>query len=403
MSEEYNALLHNSTWDLIPFHPSQNIIGCKWVFRIKRNPDGSIARYKARLVAKGFHQRPGVDFTETFSPVVKPTTIRLILSLATTKGWQLRQLDVNNAFLQGSLSEDVFMQQPPGFTHPQYPQHVCKLRKAIYGLRQAPRAWYTQLSSFLTSVGFLHSKSDTSLFLRHHHGNTMYILVYVDDIIVTGNNPISIQAFIKQLAARFSLKDFGPLSYFLGVEATFTSSGLLLSQRKYIQDLLLKTNMQDANAVTTPISTSGSLKLSDGSPTTEPTQYRQVVGSLQYLALMRPDISFAVNKLSQFMHQPSTLHWSAVKRLLRYLKGTLNHGLFFRKHSPLCLHAFADANWAGNLDDRTSTSRYIIFLGGHPISWSSKKQKTVARSTTEAEYRVIAATTAKLNWITNLL
>ena len=152
MCDEYDALLHNSTWTLVPFHHTQNIIGCKWVFRIKRNPDGSVARYKARLVAKGFHQRPGVDFTETFSPVVKPTTIRLILSLAISKGWHIRQLDVNNAFLQGSLTEDVFMQQPPGFVHPQYPRHVCKLQKAIYGLRQAPRAWYNELGSFLTSI-----------------------------------------------------------------------------------------------------------------------------------------------------------------------------------------------------------------------------------------------------------
>ena len=196
MCEEYDALLHNSTWTLVPSHPAQNIIGCKWVFRIKRNPDGSVARYKARLVAKGFHQRPGVDFTETFSPVVKPTTIRLILSLAISRGWNLRQLDVNNAFLQGTLTEDVFMQQPPGFVHHQYPRHVCKLQKAIYGLRQAPRAWYTELGSFLISIGFINSKSDTSLFLRQHHGNTIYLLVYVDDIIVTSNDPLEIQTFL---------------------------------------------------------------------------------------------------------------------------------------------------------------------------------------------------------------
>ena len=234
-------------------------------------------------------------------------------------------------------------------------------------------------------------------------GNTIYLLVYVDDIIVTSNDPLEVQTFLNQLADRFSLKDLGPLSYFLGMEATFTSSGLFLSQRKYIQDLLSKTNMQDAKVVATPLSTGESLKLCDGSPTTDSTQYRQVLGSLQYLALTRPDISFAVNKLSQYMHQPSAIHWSAVKRILRYLKGTLNHGLFLRKTTQLHLHAFADADWAGNFDDRTSTSGYVIFLGSNPISWSSKKQKTVARSTTEAEYRAIATTAAELNWITNLL
>ena len=225
----------------------------------------------------------------------------------------------------------------------------------------------------------------------------------MDDIIVTGNDPLKTQAFLKHLADRFSLKDLGTLSYFLGVEATFTSSGLFLSQRKYIQDLLSKANMQDAKEVTTPLSTSESLKLCDGSPATDSTQYRQVLGSLQYLALTRPDISFAVNKLSQFMHRPSTTHWSAVKRILRYLKGTLNHGIFLRKNTSLHLHAFADADWAGNFDDRTSTSGYIVFLGATPISWSSKKQKTVARSTTEAEYRAVATAAAELNWVTNLL
>ncbi|URD92505.1 Retrotransposon protein [Musa troglodytarum] len=200
-----------------------------------------------------------------------------------------------------------------------------------------------------------------------------------------------------------SITPRGPLSYFLGVEATFTSSGLLLSQRKYIQDLLSKTNMQDAKEVITPLSTNESLKLYDGSPVSDATQYRQVLGSLQYLALTRPDISFAVNKLSQFMHQLSTTHWSAVKRILRYLKGTLHHGMFLRKHTPLNLHTFVDVNWAGNFNDRTSTSGYIIFLGANPINWSSKKQKIVARSTTEAEYRAIAITTTELNWVTNLL
>ncbi|KAK0580290.1 hypothetical protein LWI29_000376 [Acer saccharum] len=403
MSSEYDALAKNGTWDLIPSHPSQNVVGCKWIFRIKRHPDGSVARYKARLVAKGFHQRPGVDFHDTFSPVVKPVTVRLILTIAVTNGWPLRQLDVNNAFLQGTLTDDVYMIQPPDFIDSTKPQHVCKLKKAIYGLRQAPRAWYTELRNFLLAVGFLNSTCDASLFIRQRPGTTLYLLVYVDDIIVTGSSDSQVRDFIATLALRFSLKDLGLLSFFLGVEAHRTSHGLYLSQQQYIRDLLVKANMFDAKPVSTPLSLTESLKLNDGSAPTDATQYRQVLGSLQYLSLTRLDISFAVNKLSQFMHKPTTTHWNAVKRVLRYLRGSLAHGLLLSRSSPLNLHAFADADWAGDPDDRRSTTAYIVFLGSTPISWSSKKQHTVARSSTEAEFRAIASATAELNWLGHLL
>ncbi|KAH9715895.1 hypothetical protein KPL71_021241 [Citrus sinensis] len=248
MSDEINALLKNGTWVLVPATDSHNIIECKWVFCSKRNPDGTIARYKARLVAKGFHQRPGLDFQETFSPIIKPTTIRLILSLALSYRWKIRQLDVNNAFLHGTLGEEVFMQQPPGFVDSTYPSHVCKLQKAIYGLKQAPRAWYTELKNFLLSYGFENSQSDTSLFIYKS------------------------------------------------------------TNHKYICDLLTKTNLAGAKEVTTPLSTSQPLCLNDGSPLSDATQYRQVIGRLQYLALTRPDISFTVNKLAQFMHQLTETH-----------------------------------------------------------------------------------------------
>ena len=185
MSHEFNALIQQQTWDLVPRPQNKNLVGCKWVFRIKRKADGDIEKYKARLVAKGFHQRPGLDYTQTFSPVVKPITVWLVLSLALQHDWPLRQLDVNNAFLHDTLTEEVYMQQPPGFTHPDKPHHVCRLRKSIYGLKQAPRAWYQTLRKFLCSYGFVNSKSDSSLFIMQSHGTILYILVYVDDIIVT--------------------------------------------------------------------------------------------------------------------------------------------------------------------------------------------------------------------------
>ncbi|KAH9684435.1 retrovirus-related pol polyprotein from transposon RE2 [Citrus sinensis] len=411
MSEEYDALVRNGTWELVPPDGITNLVGCKWIFRIKRHSDGSLDRFKARIVAKGFHQRPGVDYHETFSPVVKPTTVRLVLSIAVSNGWSLRQLDINNAFLQGRLSEHVYMAQPPGFVDSDCPTYVCKLHKAIYGLKQAPRAWYYELRQFLVHSGFTNSHSDTSLFVLNTGRHVLFLLVYVDDIIVTGNSDDLVSQFVDCLAQRFSLKDLGSLSYFLGVEVVPHRRGILLSQRRYIQDLLKRTHMADATPVLTPLPTnSSSLTITSGTPLSDPSQFRAVVGSLQYLSLTRPDISFAVNKMAQFMHQPTDEHWVLVKRILRYLCGTLDKGLLLHRESPLslhgfsdALHAFSDADWAGNKDDYSSTSAYLVYLGRNLISWSSKKQQTVARSSTEAEYRSVAATAAELRWVCSLL
>nr|CAN68480.1 hypothetical protein VITISV_007280 [Vitis vinifera] len=373
MSEEYDALVRNGTWELVSPTGITNLVGCKWVFRIKRNSDGSIDRFKACLVAKGFHQRPGVDYLETFSPVIKPTTMILVLSIAVSNGWSLRQLDVNNAFLQGTISETVYMAQPPGFIDADKPTHVCKLHKAIYGLKQAPRTWYHELCQFLVDFGFKNSHSDTSLFVLHAGTNLLYLLVYVDDIIITGNSDDLVSQVVECLAQRFSLKDLGPLSYFLGVEVVHHRHGLLLSQRRYIKDLLTRTNMQAIKPIHTPLPTSSSfIKLSSGSPLSDPTKYRTVVGNLQFVSLTRSDISFAVNKMSQFMHQPTDEHWTLVKRILCYLSGTINDGLLLHRTLPLSLHAFSDSIHAFSDAD-----------------W--------------AEYHSIAATAAELCWVCSLL
>ncbi|GJX90447.1 retrovirus-related pol polyprotein from transposon TNT 1-94 [Tanacetum coccineum] len=256
-------------------------------------------------------------------------------------------MDVNNAFFHGTLHEDVYMVQPPGYVHQQYPNHICKLRKALYGLKQAPRAWYTELKTFLLDFGFQKSLADASLFIYNRHGITAYFLVYVDDIVLTGSHNEFLDHFVDKLSSKFSIKDIGTLHHFLGVEVIFTSHGLFLSQHRHITDLLEHFHMDGAKDVITPLRSDDTLSLVDGSKLVDPTPYCRLVGSLQYLAITRPDVSFAVNRLSQYMHAPTQLHWQSLKRVLRYLKGTVHHGLFLKHGSPLTLTGFSDSDWGG--------------------------------------------------------
>ncbi|GJW51190.1 putative RNA-directed DNA polymerase [Tanacetum coccineum] len=419
MKKEYDALMKNGMWSLVPRASNTNVVDGKWVYRLKRDKNGAITRYKARFVAKGFRQQPGIDFHETFSPVVKSTTIRAVLSLAVTNDWPLRQLDIQNAFLHGNLKEQVYMKQPPGFIDPQRPNHVCLLHKSLYGLKQAPRAWFERLSKALFDLGFKGSKTDPSLFIYSRGDTLLYILVYVDDIIVTGNNKGTIDNIICQLGSAFALKDLGPLNYFLGIEIVPHVSGILLSQKKYILELLQSAGLSNCNPVSSPMVTSSSLSLDDSTAFSNPVKYRQVVGSLQYVTLSRPDIAFAVNKVCQYMHAPTENHWSAVKRILRYLHGTVEHGMLIRRSSgstlqaftdvlwkgnpDTSLEAFSDADWAGDSDDRRSTGGFAIYLGSNLISWTARKQRTVSRSSTEAEYKALADTVAELTWLQALL
>ena len=312
-------------------------------------------------------------------------------------------MDVNNAFLNGALTKTVFMAQPPGFKDLSKPNHVCRLKKAIYGLKQAPRAWYTTLQNAILQLGFHSSKADSSLFIYSQGSNLCYFLVYVDNLVITGNNSILVANIIKQLGDMFSLKDMGSLHFFLGIEVIPTRAGLFLSQHKYVCDLLANTSMSGAKDVSTPLSITHSLQLIDGTAVVDSSEFRRIIRRLQYLSLTRSDISFAVNKLSQFMHKPTTNHWTTTKRLLCYLKKTIFHGIQIYKAGLPILRTYFDADWARNVDDRTSTSAYISFLGSNPISYSSKKQRAVARSTTEAEYRALANVASETMWLSTLL
>ncbi|GJW20212.1 putative RNA-directed DNA polymerase [Tanacetum coccineum] len=386
MKEEYDALIKNGTWSLVPRASNTNVVDGKWVYRLKRDKNGAITCYKARFVAKVFRQQPGIDFHETVSLVVKSTTIRAVLSLAVTNNWPLRQLDVHNAFLHGNLKEQVYMKQPLGFIDPQRPNHVCLLHKSLYGLKQAPRAWFELLSKALFNLG---------------------------------NNKGTIDNIISQLGSDFALKDLGPLNYFLGIEIVPHVSSILLSQKKYILKLLQSGGLSNCNLVSYPIVTPSSLSLDDSATFSNPVKYRQVVGSLQYVNLSRHDITFAVNKVCQYMHASTENHWFTVKRILRYLHGTVEHGMLIRRSSgsilqaftsvlwkcnhDTSLEAFSDADWTGDSDDRRSTGGFSIYLGSNLISWTTRKQRTVSRSSIEAEYKAVADIIAELTWLQALI
>jgi hypothetical protein len=403
MKDEYRALIDNQTWSLVPRSPSMNVVGCRWVYKLKERADGSIERHKACLVAKGFNQEQGVDFTNTFSPVAKATTVRILLSIGLSRQWSIRQLDVKNVFLHGALAEEVYMSQPPGFIDSSCPDYVCKLHRSIYGLRQAPRVWFQSFSQALLSLGFQSSQADNSLFTLHSSAGSVLLLVYVDDIIITGSTDSLINHIVNQLSRRFHMKDLGDLHYFLGLEVHRSSGHLRLTQTKYLLSILSSANMIDCKPQPTPVTSGRKLSMSAGLLLPNPHEYRRLVGALQYLTFTRPDISYSVQQVCQFMHSPRDAHLQAVKRILRYLKGTPSLGINFSANSPSTLSCFVDADWAGCPDTRRSTMGHCVFIGHNLISWSAKKQLTAALSSTESEYKALSHASVDLLWISYLL
>jgi len=403
MEEEHAALLKNHTWDLVPRPQRANVVTGKWVFKHKFNADGSLERYKARWVLRRFTQRPGVDYSETFRPVVKPATVRTALSLALSSRWPIHQLDVKNAFLHGTLIETVYSMQPAGFEDSAHPDFVCQLNKSLYGLKQAPRAWYSRFATYLLSVGFTEAKSDTSLFVYKRGSDVAYLLLYVDDIILTASSTELLGRIISALQHEFSMKDLGDLHYFLGMQVQRRDDGLFLSQQQYMVDILARAHMADCKPCLTLVDTNPKVSAADGAPVVDASEFRSLAGALQYLTFTRHDIAYAVQQVCLHMHDPREPHLTALKRILRYVKGTPHLGLLLRPSSATDLVVYTDADWAGCPDTRKSTSGYAVFLGDCLISWSSKRQTTVSRSSAEAEYRAVANGVAEASWLRQLL
>uniref|UniRef100_A0A2N9GK30 Integrase catalytic domain-containing protein n=1 Tax=Fagus sylvatica TaxID=28930 RepID=A0A2N9GK30_FAGSY len=402
MKDEMDALEANETWDIVPLPTSQPVVGSKWVYSVKLKSDGSLDRYKARLVAQGFSQEYGIDYDETFAPVAKMTTVRTLIAISAIRDWDIFQMDVKNAFLNGDLSETVYMRPPPGSSIAS-PHMVCKLRKALYGLKQAPRAWFAKLKSVLIGAGFRQSENDYSLFISSTPQGNVFILVYVDDILITGDDSQSIINLKNVLQHSFQMKDLGSASYFLGLEISHNSHGYFLSQQKYTQDLINLVGLSDDKQVDTPLEVNVKYSKNDGEPITDPTLYRRVVGSLVYLTVTRPDIAHAVQLVSQFVSDPRRLHLTALHRIIRYLRSTSDLGLPYYKSALPQLQAYSDADYGGCPDTRRSTTGYCSFLGSSLLSWKSKKQPTVSKSSTEAEYRAMSAVCSEIVWLRRLL
>lgn len=395
MQEEISALNKNCTWQLVPKPADAELVTCKWVYKLKKNADGTIARYKARLVARGFSQQYGRDYEETFSPVARMVTIRTIISLAANKGWKLWQLDVKNAFLCGELDHDIFMEQPKGFVSKEFPDYVCLLKKSLYGLRQSPRLWFG-------FCGFKSSDADPSLFIKRAHNKCTMLLLYVDDMIITGDDDAEIFHLIDELSVRFEMKSLGEASCFLGLEI-MKSDGYFVSQKQYAKGLLIRFQMEESKVMTTPMEPCTKLSKTEGKLLKDPSLFRQIVGSVLYLTITRPDIVYVVGVVSQFMDKPCEGHLSAAKRILRYVKGTLDFGLLYKSNQKSSFFGFVDADWAGDINDRRSTTGFCFSTGSAAITWCSKKQTTVALSSCEAEYVAASMATQECIWLKRLL
>ena len=407
MENEIGSLHDNNVWELVELPGDQKAVGSKWVFKVKTNADGSIERCKARLVAQGYSQQEGLDYDETFSPVVRSESVRSVIALAAMNNLRLHQMDITTAFLHGDLQEEVYMKQPEGFVAQLQENLVCRLKKSIYGLKQSPRCWNQALDAQLKEFGFKQSSNDPCIYVSTTD-SMLFLAVYVDDIVLAGKSQQTIAKVKADLGKHFRVKDMGELHYFLGVNVkqNFEAGKIWIGQPSYAQNVLEKFGLQNCKLAATPVATGTKLlKATEDSELFDTTLYQSAVGMLLYLSgWTRPDITFAVSNVARFCSKPTKEHWVAVKHILRYLKGTINYGLMYSNNDENddTIIGYSDADWAGDANDRKSTSGYLFMMSGAPVSGKSKKQTCVALSTAEAEYVALAYVTQEVTWLREL-
>ena len=368
MQTEFLSIQRNNTWTLVDLPPSRRAITTKWIFKAKPNPNGTTAKLKARLVARGFQQCAGIDFTETFAPIAKIDTFRTLAVVCGHHGWPIYHLDVKSAFLNGEILEEVYVHQLQGFTEPGRESQVCLLKKALYGLRQAPRAWHTKFDACLQDLGLVKSHFDPNLYIFHDGSLIAMLLLYVDDVYLAGSHSDKIAWLRQELFSSFDMTDLGLLSYSLGVEFIQRSTGLILTQRRYLQQILSKFGMANCNPARVLFQPGVKLHRDMHAPTANLATYQRLVGKLLFCNWTRPDITYAVALLCRFTAAPQEPHLLAAKHLLRYLKGTLSLGLHYCRGEDTHLTGFCDADWVGDCEDRKSTGGFLFKLGSSPIT-----------------------------------
>ncbi|GJY03944.1 putative ribonuclease H-like domain-containing protein [Tanacetum coccineum] len=403
MQEELLQFKLQKVWILVDLPKGHRAIGTKWVYRNKKDERGIVIRNKARLVAQGHTQEEGIDYDEVFAPVARIEAIRIFLAYASYMGFMVYQMDVKSAFLYGQIEEEVYVCQPPGFEDPDHPNKVYKVVKALYGLHQAPRAWYDTLATYLLSNGFQRGQIDQTLFIKRHKGHILLVQIYVDDIIFGSTKKELCDEFEKLMKDKFQMSSMGELTFFLGLQVQQKKNGIFISQDKYVHEILKKFNYSDVKSASTPTDLEKPLVQDGDAADVDEHLYRSMIGSLMYLTASRPDIMFAVCACARFQVSPKSSHLLAVKRIFRYLKGKPSLGLWYSKDSPLELVAYTDSDYAGATQDRKSTTGGCQFLGNRLISWQCKKQTVVATSTTEAEYVAAASCCGQVLWIQNQL
>ncbi|KAF5094301.1 hypothetical protein DV451_005044 [Geotrichum candidum] len=397
---EIDSLMLNNTWTLVKSPPGRKAIGSKWVFKVKENVDGSIDRYKARLVAQGFSQIEGIDYNETFAPVVRYETVRLLFAISAQFQMLVHHMDVTTAFLNGDLSEEIYMKQPKGFEEKGHEDLVCKLNKSLYGLKQAPSCWNEKIGSVLTSLGFSRNESDYGLYSEGSGRDLIFLALYVDDLLIAGANPAQVDTVKGKLASVFKMKDLGPASYFLGMRINQTKDFITLDVSKYVTDTLKHFGMSDSKSAPTPLPSTHLSEFKDSDPDADATLFRSIVGKLIYAAnCARPDLATAVGFLSRHMKAPKAIHLNAAKHTLRYLAGTVDLGITYRRQNKFELVGYADADWGSDSKDRISISGYLFKLSGGPLTWACRKQKTVAGSSSEAEYVALSEAAKECVWL----
>ncbi|CAA7023934.1 unnamed protein product [Microthlaspi erraticum] len=402
VNSEMDSILQNHTYIITDLPPGFKALGCRWIFKTKLKTDGAIDKYKARLVVQGFRQVEGLDFFDTYSPVTRITSIRILIAIASLRDLEIHQMDVKTAFLNGDLEEEIYMKQPEGFVTPGQEHKVCKLVKSLYGLKQAPKQWHEKFDHVMMSNGFSINECDKCIYVKNTPSGYVLLCLYVDDMLIMGSNKDIIQQTKNMLKSQFDMKDMGLADVILGIKITRTSEGITLSQEHYAEKILERFKKYSNGTAKTPVDTQLHLTKNSGEGVSQ-VEYARIIGSLMYLTnCTRPDLAHAVNVLSRYTSNPGHTHWKAITRVLNYVRHTKSYGLHYGKE-PAVLEGYSDANWISDSKNSKSTSGYVFTLGGAAISWKSSKQTLLARSTMESEFIALDKAAEEAEWLRNFL